>query len=203
MRCALVLLLLAACGTRASSHRAKGVSAGGGAAADTTPADTTPPRARAGMLVARTVANRGELNGQWRPQAGVCASPPSFQLLAQGDSVDVLLLLNLPQGTAASGTYAVQAPQDTAPQGRTARIGAQEMRSADLAYQGISGTVQLERLDRLAAGRFDVTLQETPSHRQIRYLGVFDAVPVETLDVAACRLAQPDTALPAVRRQPA
>jgi hypothetical protein len=194
----LALLLLAACGTRTPSQRERAAATG-----EAAPADTTPPPARAGVLVTRTPADRTVLNGQWRPQAGVCASPPSFQLLAQGDSVDVLLLVNLPRDTVATGTYAVQAPQDTAAPGRTARIGVQELRYGQMAYQGIRGTVQLERLDQLAAGRFDVTLQETPSHREVRYLGVFDAVPVETLGVAPCRLAQPDTLLPAIRRRPA
>ena len=45
---------------------------------------------------------------------------------------------------------------------RAARIGVQQLQPADLAYQGIAGTVRLERLDRAASGTFDVTLDLVP-----------------------------------------
>jgi hypothetical protein len=200
------LLLVAACGTAAPVHRQAPAGAARKVvpAADTTPADTTPPLARAGMLVTRAPSEPGTLDGRWRPHAGVCATPPTLQLLVQSDSLDLLLLLNLPEDSAPVGTYAVVLPTDTAgPAAHTAQIGVQQMRYTDLAYQGSAGTVRLERLDRSASGTFDATLQEAPSHRTFRFLGVFDAIPVDTLGAAACRLAEPDTAHAAVGRKPA
>jgi len=205
VRGALALLLLAACGgapTPAQRQAPAGV-ARRRVPADTSPADTTPPVARAGMLVTRAASERGALDGQWRPHAGVCATPPSFQLLVQSDSVDVLLLVSLPQDSAPSGTYVVTDLSDTAPPARAARIGVQEVRYADLTYQGIAGTVRIERLDRAATGTIDVTLQETPSHQTFRFRGIFDAVPVDTLAAAVCRPAAPDTLHAAIGRKPA
>ena len=205
-----MLLLLAACGTGGPAGRQASGEKGparAGLRADTAPdtmaADTTPPVARARMLVTRAASEHGALDGQWRPRAGVCGTPPSLQLLVQGDSVDLLLLVSLPPDSTPSGTYVVGSPADTTGPARAARIGVQQLQPADLAYQGIAGTVRLERLDRAASGTFDVTLQETPSHRTFRFLGVFAAVPVDTLGGAACRPAAPDTADAAVRRKPA
>ncbi len=198
MRFPVVLLLLVACGTRAPQP---GRPPGGtGAQA---PADTTQPVARAGALVTRALAEAGPLSGRWRPQAGVCAQPPSLQLLAQSDSVDFLLLLYLPPDSAAAGTYVAEATTRAAPQARTARLGVQQVRYANLAYEATSGTVRLERLDHLATGRFDVTLQEAPSHRTMRYLGVFDAIPVDSLGGPACQFAAPDSARQAILHKPA
>jgi hypothetical protein len=207
MRRPLVVLLLAACGTRAPAHRQRPVAAESRQAdstpPDSTPPDSTPPAARAGALVSRAIAAPGPLTGQWRPQAGVCMDPPSFQLFARSDSVDLLLLLELPRDTVAPGTYVVVSQADSTRQPRTARFGAQLTPPADRAYQATGGVVRLERLDRLATGRFDMTLQEVPSHRALRYLGVFEAIPVDTLGLAVCRSLVPDTASQAPRRKPA
>ena len=192
-----VALLLVACGTRAPVR---------GAASDTArttaPVDTTPPPARPGALVTRATQEGGPPGGIWRPRAGVCTDPPSFQLLAESDSADLLVLLELPRDTTGVGTYVVAGSVDTSLQPRAARIGVQEMRYADISYQATSGTVRLDRLDRVATGRFDVMVRGLPTHQTTRYLGVFDAVPVDTLAAAVCRLAAPDTARSPIRRQP-
>ena len=194
-----IVLLLAACGTRAPVRYAASDTATARTAAS---ADTTPPPARPGTLVARSVQEDGAPGGSWRLRAGVCTDPPSFQLLAQSDSTDLLMVLHLPRDTAAVGTYVVAGPTDTTLRARTARMGIQEVRYADISYQATSGTVQLDRLDRVAAGRFDVMLHGMPTHQTTRYLGVFDAIPVDTLGAAACRVATPDTARTPIRRKP-
>jgi hypothetical protein len=202
MRFPIVVLLLAACGPRGPAPH----QVAAGAAQQDAPADTTTPPARPRMLVTHAVTPRSRLDGQWQPHAGVCVHPRSFQLLAQGDSVDLLLLLELPDDSVAPGTYAVAAEADSAAPARLARLGVQQLQYADLAYQATRGSVQLARLDQVASGSFDVTLEETPSHQALRYLGVFDAIPVDTLSGAACRPVAPDTASAprrAPRRRPA
>ena len=200
--CHIALVLLAACGTSGPAQRAPSTPAGQGA-----PVDSTPPAAQAGALVTRALGEPGPLNDRWQPTAGICVSPPSFQLLAQSDSVDVLLLLDLPEDSAAAGRYVVPAPTDSTASGRLARLGVQQLRYTSLSYHAQVGTVQLERLDRAASGRFDVTLQEMPSHRTFRYLGVFEGIPVDTLSQAVCQRAAPDSTStsrsPPLRRKPA
>jgi hypothetical protein len=110
-----------------------------------------------------------------------------LQVLAQGDTVDLLIVLWLPTDSAAEGAYPVLGPLDTTAAPRTARVGAQRWLYADLAYRALRGTVWLERLDRQAVGRFDVVLDESISHDQARYLGAFNAVPVDTAPQPVCR----------------
>jgi hypothetical protein len=203
MRLPAVLLLLAACGTRGPAPHHSAATA----ARQDVPPDTMPPRGRTGMLVTHAVTERSRLDDQWQPHAGVCAQPRSFQLLAQGDSVDLLLLLELPADSVAAGVYSVVPEADSTAPARVARLGVQQLQYGDFAYQATGGSVRLARLDQVATGSFDVTLEETPSHQTLRYLGVFDAIPVDTLSGAACRLAAPDTAgrtpRPTPRRKPA
>jgi hypothetical protein len=112
-------------------------------------------------------------------------------VLAQGDTVDLLIVLWLPADSAAEGPYPVLGPLDSTLAPRTARVGAQRWLYADLAYRALQGTVWLERLDRHATGRFDVVLDESISHDQARHLGVFNAVPVDSAPEPLCRPAQP------------
>lgn len=154
------------------------------AAGDTAAVDTTYPAASRGVLVART-ARPGALSGSWRPTAGICRHPPSLQLLARGDSVDVLIVLRLAADGAAIGDYPVALP-DSATGVRAALVGVQRLRYVDVAYQGARGVVRVERLDRVVSGRFDVVLAEVVSHEKQRYLGVFDGVRLDTLPDRLC-----------------
>ncbi len=191
MRVCTVALMLLACGGEAATPP---VEQPVHDTADLKPsADTTYPAPKRGGLAAHSVGPGG-LGGEWIPRAAVCAAPPSLQVLARGDTVDILLVLWLPPGGAATGAYAVLGPLDSTMAPRTARIGVQRMQYVDLAYRGLSGTVWLERLDRRATGRFDVVLDEMVSHEQVRYLGVFNAVLVDSGPEPLCRPARRDSA---------
>ena len=183
------LVLLAACGGgRADAPDAQAVADSAPAASVMPPPDTTYPPARRGALVARS-ALPSPINGEWVATAGLCNEPPSFQLLAPGDSVDVMILLRSPAEGWATGAYAVAAPEDTTDAPRTARIGLQRVLYIDQAYRGERGAVELSRLDRLASGRFDVVLRELNAQDTVRYLGVFDRIRVDSLPPAECRAA--------------
>lgn len=191
MRLAVLGLVVAACGGGAAAGSADTVSTN--RTNDTTLApDTSYPAPQRHALVTRTVTPEA-LAGVWKPVAGVCREPPSFQLLARGDSVDVILVLALPAEGGPTGEYPVRALRDTAGGERPARIGVQRLRYLDLAYEGVGGVVRLDRLDRVADGRFDVRLREITSQEEIRYLGIFDGVRVDSLAGGACRpsLSQP------------
>lgn len=125
-----------------------------------------------------------------------------LQVLARGDTVDLMIVLWLPAGdTAAPGSYAVL-PTDSAAAPRTARVGAQRMLYADVSYRGQRGTVWLERLDQQASGRFDVVLEGSPTNDHFRYLGRFTAVPVDSTPGPQCRAAERDSASSARGQRP-
>lgn len=190
MRLVAFLVLLTACGSgRASAPDTEAVD-------DTVPPaavapDTTYPRPRRGALIARS-AFPGPLSGEWQPTAGVCGGLHTLQLLARGDTVDVLVVLQLPAESPATGAYVVRDPEDSTAGPRTARIGVQRVQYADLAYRSERGSVELNRLDRLASGRFDVVLREVTSQDTVRYLGVFERIRVDSLPEPACRAAARD-----------
>lgn len=140
------------------------------------------------MLIARS-ATPGPLSGEWRPAAGMCGSPPTLQLVARGDSVDVIVLLRLPENGPATGAYRVAGPQDTVAGPGTARIGVQRLLYVERAYRSERGAVELQRLDRLASGRFDVVLRELNAIDTVRYLGVFERIRLDSLPGAQCQLA--------------
>ncbi len=156
-------------------------------------ADTTFPTARPGMLVAHP-AERGALGGEWAARAARCADPGTLQLLARGDTVDLLIVLWLPRDSAPTGPYTILGPLDSTVSPRTARMGLQRMLYADLSYRALRGTVWLESLDQRASGRFDVVLDESISHEQVRYLGRFNGVPVDSAPEPVCQPVRPDSA---------
>lgn len=155
--------------------------------------DTTYPTPKRGGLIAHG-ATAGALGAQWTPEAEVCAAPGSLQVLGLGDTVDILLVLRLPTEGRATGTYSVLGPLDSTDAPRTARVGVQRIQFLDLAYRSLRGTVRLDRLDRRAGGRFDVVLEELVSHEEVRYLGAFNAVPVDSAPAPRCRAAPRDSA---------
>lgn len=187
-RASAVALLLVACGGRAAAPPAQEVSRD--TVGTRTSVDTTFPKARRGALVARPVG-RGGLGGEWKARAASCADPKALQLMARGDTADLLIVLWLPADSAAEGPYTVLGPLDSTVAPRTARVGAQRWLYAELAYRALQGTVWLERLEREATGRFDVVLDESISHEQARYLGAFNAVPVDSAPELLCQPAQP------------
>jgi len=163
-------------------------------------ADTAFPTPRRGMLAAHPVGP-GALGGEWAARATHCADPRMLQVLARGDTVDLLIVLWLPADSVPSGSYAVLAPDSVAAP-RTARVAAQRMLYADVSYRGQQGTVWLERLDQWATGRFDVVMEGSPTNDHLRYLGRFSAVPVDSASGAECRVAGRDSSSAARGQRP-
>lgn len=188
-RASAVTLVLLGCGGRAAppAQRAAQDTARGEAAVD-----TTFPTPRRGTLAAHS-AGPGGLGGEWDARAASCANPRTLQLLARGDTVDLLIVLWLPADSTAAGPYAVVGPLDSTIAPRIARMGVQRMLYADASYRALRGTVWLERLDQRATGRFDVVLDQSVSHDQARYLGAFSAVPVDSAPEPVCRAARQDS----------
>jgi hypothetical protein len=192
----LALLLLVAC--EGSTFPTHAPAAGDRAQRKAELADTTMPAAQRGELVGRVVDSVAALGGKARASFGVCRTPPGFQLLAQSDSVDVLVSLALPVDSVGVGEYLVADLADTTEVSRRASVGAQRLQIVDVAYRAVAGAVWLDRLGRVASGRLDVTLKEVTTDREVRYLAVFERIPVDTLEAAACRPAVADS----VRRAP-
>lgn len=152
-----------------------------------------------GRLVARGTDDE-PLGGSWRARAGWCDRPRSLQIANLGDSVDVFLLLFPPDSGEPARMYPV-VQRDSAPQGVEAphaRVGVQRLGYQVSSYQGTGGTVNLERLNRTASGRFDVLLQEALTWDTVRYLGVFANLPVASPTPEVCGAAT-DTGLVAPR----
>jgi hypothetical protein len=107
--------------------------------------------------------------------------------------VDVLIVLRFAPGGAPVGDYPVTLA-DSSTGAPAAVVGVQRLRYVDLAYRGARGVVRVDRLDGLVTGRFDVVLAEVTSHEEQRYLGVFDAVRLDTLPDRLCRAARDSAA---------
>jgi hypothetical protein len=179
--------LLGGCSGEHVAPRAAG--AGDEAVAAPVVVDTGYPRPRRGELVTRAVPALGV--GRWKAIARRCAHPPSLLVLAQGDSVDVVLLVDFAQAVPSVGEYPVR-PEEEGGLPR-AQVGMQRVQYSDLAYRATGGRVVIERLDRYLTGRFDVVLREINVGEEVRYLGVFDRLPVESAPEAWCRRAPPDS----------
>lgn len=189
MRRAVWLVLLAACGGGASPPEA--FDADDSTQAVAVVPDTMFPPPRRGAMTARA-ALPGPFVEVWYPKAGVCRTPPSAQLLAIGDSVDVMIVLRLPALAPLTGTYPLTPPDDTTAAPRTARMAVQLVSYADRALHGRRGSVEVSRMDRFMSGRFNVVLEGFSSPDTIPLLGVFDRIPVDSLPEAACHAAPPD-----------
>jgi len=179
-------VVLWACQRERLAAPGAGVDEGGGGAVVV---DTSFPVAHRGELVTRAVPLVGV--GRWKPLALRCAEPPSLVLLAQGDSVDVLVLVDFGKAPPGPGQYAVR-PEGYDAGSPGARVGMQRVQYSDVAYRAVRGTVDLERLDRYVTGRFDVLLREIEVGEEVRYLGAFDRVRVAPAPEAWCRRAAAD-----------
>lgn len=179
------LLLLVACGGGRANAPAGDAASGSVAAAVALP-DTSYPEARRGAMTARA-ALPGPFVEVWHPKAGVCTAPPSVQLQALGDSVDVMMVLRLAAGGPATGRYTVTEPEDSTFAPGTARMAVQVVSYLDRALRATRGSVELSRLDRFLSGRFNVLLEGFSSPDTVPLLGVFDRIRVDSLPEPQCR----------------
>ncbi len=178
-------IVVAACGEPGTPPSA-GQTPGG----DTTVGivrDSLPPPAPSGFLAART-DDPSQLIGAWAARAGVCPSPPSLQVLAESDSVGVLMLLAYPDSGPRATSYRVVLPDSAPPSPGTARLGVQRIQYLSLAYQGAAGWVEVSDLGRRVSGRWDVTLKDVTTQRELRYVGSFRDVPIEPWPGVLCAL---------------
>lgn len=149
--------------------------------------DSLPPAAQPGFLAART-DDPSQLGGAWAARAGECPSPPSLQVMAESDSVGVLVLIAYPDSGPRTTVYRVVLPDSAAPSPGTARLGVQRIQYLALAYRGVGGWVALSDLGRRVTGRFDVTLADVTTQRELRYVGSFRDVRIEPWPRDLCAL---------------
>jgi len=152
--------------------------------------DTVVPEAGPGFLAART-PDPGAISGEWPGRAGECADPPSLQLLVDGDSVGVLVVLGFPDSGPRVGSYPISPGELGWPRPGTARMGVQRILYVGLAYGAMGGSVELSRVDRGVSGRFDVRLVEATTEREVRYLGTFRDVPLGSWPADLCVMTLP------------
>ncbi|HXV87250.1 MAG TPA: hypothetical protein VD793_11145 [Gemmatimonadales bacterium] len=153
--------------------------------------DTTPPAARAGFLAART-EDPGQISGEWPAAAGACADPTSLHILADGDTVGVLMVL-IPLAGNAAVTYQVTPSGSGPPQPGTARMGVQRILFTGVAYAADEGTVRVTRFDRRISGQFSVRLVDAASGRPLRYAGSFRDLHVKAWPADFCALTPADS----------
>jgi hypothetical protein len=147
------------------------------------------PEGRGGRLVTAS-AGRDTLAGSWPVRAGVCAEPPSVQVMSETGEVGTMLLLLLPDSGAATTEYPIHR-SDTALGSGEARLAVQLFRaSRPAAYEVRRGVATLERLGRRRAdGRFTATLRNVTTRDSVFYAGVFRDVPVDSLPPELCATA--------------
>lgn len=185
MRRTVLLLAVVACG---------GGGGGGGArdslaVPDSAAGSAQVPEPVPGRLVVQVPgAGRATMGGPWRARASTCEQPRALQVVTEGDSVDVLLLIFLPDTASPEREYPVL-QLDSVPDGYAephARIGVQRLGAQVASYQGAAGSVDLEQLGRFASGRFEALLREAISWDTLRMFGRFADLPVAAAAPDVC-----------------
>jgi hypothetical protein len=119
----------------------------------------------------------------------MCPEAAMLQLVAEGDSIGIIVVLQLPGSGELPGRYPVvpDSEETDAPRGK---VGIQffEGRGA-FAFQAVGGEVVVERLDGRVSGRMQVTLSEVLRASEVAFAAVFDAIAVDSLSGEECRLA--------------
>ena len=150
--------------------------------------DTIPPVARSGFLAARAVDVPSQINGEWPATVGVCPDQRALQILADADSVGVLIVIVRPDSGDPVMRYPVTLPDGRPPAAGTARLSVQRILYLGLAYAAANGAVELSSLERQASGRFDVRLVDAITARESRYVGAFSNLPLENWPPDLCAL---------------
>ena len=140
------------------------------------------PAVESGHLSASTGARNEDYRfaGSWDATAVQCQDPSLFQLLAQGDGIGVIILIGPPQTEGGLGDYTVVSGATEVPDTSTARIGVQLFRDAARPhiFLGAEGTIELDRLDSVLAGRVAAHIVES-SYKDTVLLAVSFDTPVQ------------------------
>ncbi|GIW52866.1 MAG: hypothetical protein KatS3mg081_2221 [Gemmatimonadales bacterium] len=200
--CACVGVL--ACGSPGPAADQVGVVSGadtlkGAAAESVLLAEVTPPQPVAGKWVGRTPL-REVLTGALPVRAGRCADPPSVQVMAQGDSIDALVVVYFGVAGGETGEYRVVPRDQPPPQSGYARVGVQRVGYVSHFYEAVEGFVILEELGRSVRGRVEVVLREVSSWEKIRYAAVFSAPGLEPWPEEYCGAPVPPDSISALDR---
>lgn len=129
------------------------------------------PEPEAGKLVGRTPLVE-LLTAALPARVGRCDRPKSLQVLAEGDTIDALVVVYF-GGEPKAGKYSVVPRDRPPPGGGYARVGVQRVGYLTHFYEAIEGSVELASLDRSATGSLNVVLREISSGEKVRYAAVF------------------------------
>ncbi len=146
------------------------------------------PEPARGKLAVHSAGPAGsiEIRGEWPSEAGRCTNPGMLMVVAQEPGTGTIVLLQLPPGQQET-RYPVTTVTSGFPSPPAAQVGVNLFRpTGQFSYQAAEGEVDLYALNRVASGRFAVTLREINSDARIRYAGAFREVPVKELDPAKC-----------------
>jgi len=186
----------------------KGDRAGAGSGADTLKgvaaesvllAEVAPPEPLPGKWVGRTPLSE-VLTGALPVRAGRCSDPPGVQIMAEGDSIDALLVVYFAGSESGTGRYSVVPRDRPPPEGAYARLGVQRVGYVARFYEAVEGFVVLEELGRSVSGRLEVVLREISSWEKVRYAAVFSSVGLEPWPEEYCGVPVPPDSISSLDR---
>lgn len=138
-----------------------------------------------GKWVGRTPL-RGVLTGVLPVRGGRCVDPPSVQIMAQGDSIDALVVVYFEDAQGRPGRYPVVSRDRPSPEGGYARVGVQRVGYLSHSYEAVEGAVEMDRLGSYSSGKLEVVLREVNSWEKLRYAAVFSGVKLEVWPEEYC-----------------
>ena len=146
------------------------------------------PPARTGRLSGRSAGGVDTVSGVWRAHATRCENPPALQVVAGDEHVGTILLYQLDSIAPVAENYRVTSVDSGFGRSPSVQLAVQLTPDGGIrAFRAASGTATLERLDGETTGQFAVTLKEVDSLDSLRYVGVFQRVPVGPGSVEDCR----------------
>ncbi len=135
------------------------------------------PEVETGQLAALTSSRQEEylFSGSWDATAGRCREPSLIQVLAQGEGLGVILLFGPSRNADEVGEYEVVSGIRDLPDSSTARVGVQWFPATTRThvFRGATGTVEIQRIDSLLAGRLAVTMIESSFRDSVFLAGSF------------------------------
>jgi hypothetical protein len=167
------------------------------------------PDAEQGELAIHAVGGLADAT-HWPARAGRCRTPPMLEVLAEAPTEGLLVLLQLPDSGAVTGTYPVTFSQGGLPTAPAAQLAYERLdaKSGPATFQALDGTVELTGFDAEATGRFAVTIRNLSTDVQSQLAGSFAGLPIVELEAKMCARAlakdttKSDTAATAKQKPP-